>query len=121
MKIRFFPFDFILVFSIAILCFFLIKNLFGAAGGKVFVQADNQNFEYSLENEGIFTAQGELGVSTFEISGGKVRILDSPCPNKTCVAAGWSNQVVCLPNKIFIRTEKKRFKNGGEDLDGVSN
>ena len=38
---------------------------------------------------------------------GRVRFVDSPCPNKQCVHTGWLNQggevAVCLPNKVSVQ------------------
>ena len=121
MKIRLFPFDFILILLIIVFSFFLFKNSVRKSRGKVLVQANNQNFEFSLENEGIFNVQGKLGITVFEIENRKIRILESPCQNKICIASGWTDFVVCLPNKVFIQTEKNHNKNYCEDFDGISN
>jgi hypothetical protein len=60
---------------------------------------------------------GPLGETVILIEDGTARIADSPCPNKTCAAAGalsrpgqWS---ACLPNKVLLRIE------GGRDDDGI--
>ncbi|MEW5801482.1 MAG: NusG domain II-containing protein [bacterium] len=51
--------------------------------------------------------QGPLGDSEVEIQGGKVRMLRSACPGKTCQKAGWisgQGQIICcVPNKVLIR------------------
>lgn len=41
---------------------------------------------------------------TAEIRDGKIRMLQSDCPDKLCVKQSWSNLVpiVCLPNQIVI-------------------
>jgi len=50
---------------------------------------------------------GPLGDSRIEISGGKARVLSSPCRNKTCIHAGWLDHTgelaACLPNRISIQ------------------
>ena len=53
-----------------------------------------------------------------------MRIIDSPCPNKTCVAQGWHNPLVCLPNKVMITIESDGgagavVEQGGE-FDAIS-
>ena len=59
-----------------------------------------------------------------EIKDGRVRITDSPCPNKTCISQGWHNPLVCLPNKVMISVEgETSVKAGGSqevELDAVS-
>jgi hypothetical protein len=41
--------------------------------------------------------------------GGTARVEDSPCPNKTCVAAGAISRpgqwVACLPNAVMVRID----------------
>lgn len=120
MKIKILPFDVLLILAILLISFFLIKNSGNKNNGRVFVQADGKKFEYSLQNNGVFTVQGEIGITSFEISDNKVRIIDSPCPNKTCIACGWSNSVVCLPNKVFVQIENSAKHNDKVQFDAVS-
>ena len=121
MKIKIQPFDVILILAILLISFFLIKISGGKNNGKVIVQANGKKFEYSLQNEGIFTVQGATGKTSFEISDCKVRIIDSPCPNKTCVARGWANSVVCLPNKVFVLIENTKKAENEMQFDAISN
>lgn len=39
-----------------------------------------------------------------EIKAGKIKMLDSDCPDKRCIKQGWSDLVpiICLPNQIVI-------------------
>ena len=65
----------------------------------------------------MYTVEGELGPTTFEIKDGRVHITDSACPNKTCVAQGWHSPLVCLPNKVIITVKSE----GGEvEFDAIS-
>ena len=80
-------------------------------------------YEYSAELDGTYTVAGELGETTFEIKDGRVRITDSPCPNKTCISQGWHNPLVCLPNKVMITVEGEAGQGSGRgevQLDAVS-
>ena len=120
MKIKFLPFDFILIFTILFVSFFLIKTCRGQNNNRVSVQADGKNYEFSLQNDGVFTVQGALGKTSFEISNNKVRIIDSPCPNKTCIACGWSNFIVCLPNKVFVQIENTEKNDEKVSFDAIS-
>ena len=120
MKIKIQPFDVILILAILLISFFLIKISGGKNNGKVIVQANGKKFEYSLQNDGIFNVQGALGKTSFEINNNKIRIIDSPCPNKTCIANGWSNFVVCLPNKVFIQIENSINNDDEVQFDAIS-
>jgi hypothetical protein len=52
---------------------------------------------------------GPLGVTAVEIEGARVRIVESPCPGKVCIARGWlehaGDAAICLPNKVAVYVE----------------
>ena len=99
------PLDFIFTIAILSLGIFLtVKNL-SQRGSIVKVNAAGNHYEYSAKKDGIYKVQGALGITTFEIKDGHVRIIDSPCPNKTCVNQGWHSPLVCLPNNVIITIE----------------
>lgn len=104
---------FVFIF-ILFLGFFLTFKTISNSGSSVIVDANGNRYEYSLEKDGIYSVQGALGLTTFEIKNGVVHILDSACPNKTCVAQGWSSSIICLPNKVIIQ-----IVNDGE-IDAIS-
>jgi hypothetical protein len=93
-------------------------------GSRVSVNANGVHYEYSATSNGVYTVAGELGETIFEIKDGRVRIIDSPCPNKTCVAQGWHNPLVCLPNKVMITVEGEggagAGAEGGGKFDAIS-
>lgn len=76
------------------------------ANGKIYKYPLSKNSEYSFE--------GPLGKTKILVENSKVRILESPCPNHTCMAQGWGTTHVCLPNKIIVTVEQ----DGG--LDAIS-
>jgi len=84
---------------------FLCIKTVSPKGSVVRVEADEKQYEYSLEQNGTFQVQGALGYTTFTIENGRVHIVDSACPNKTCVEQGWTSPIVCLPNKVIITIE----------------
>lgn len=53
-----------------------------------------------------FSVKGVLGVTEIEIKSGKVRVIDSPCGNKTCVKTGWIDKpyqsIICIPNRVVV-------------------
>lgn len=99
------PLDFIFTIAITALGIFLTVKSFSQKGSVVKVNADGRYYEYSSKQDGIYKVGGPLGITTFEIKNGKVRIIDSPCPNKTCINQGWHSPLVCLPNNVIITLE----------------
>ncbi len=119
------PFDILIIILVAAAGIFLTVRGLGQKGSRVVVNAAGVKYEYSAELEGTYTVAGELGPTTFEIKDGRVRITDSPCPNKTCISQGWHNPLVCLPNKVMITVENEtgqgRGRSNGEvELDAIS-
>ncbi len=99
------PLDFVIFATVLIFAIFSIKKSLSTAGDKILVEADGHSYEYSLNQDGIYSVEGALGTTTFEIKNKVVHIVDSPCPNKTCVNQGWTSPLVCLPNKVIITVE----------------
>ena len=99
------PLDLIFASGIIGLGLFLTLKSFSQKGSVVKVNADGRHYEYSAKQNGIYTVAGPLGNTSFEIKDGRVRITDSPCPNKTCVNQGWHSPLVCLPNNVIITLE----------------
>lgn len=84
-------------------------------GNLVKVNANGTEYVFSAKKDGIHVVKGALGNTVFEIKNGRIRILESPCPNKTCIHQGWSNILVCLPNKVLISTDNKE-----EEFDAIA-
>ena len=119
------PIDILIIFLIAMVGIFLTVRGLGQKGSRVLVNAAGVKYEYSVSQNGTYTVAGELGPTTFEIKDGRVRITDSPCPNKTCISQGWHNPLVCLPNKVMITVENETGQGRGRsneeaELDAVS-
>lgn len=112
-KIRFG--DFIILALIIGSAFFLIFNRKGAKDGLVKIQTETSSYIYSLSDDGIYSVPGPIGQTSIEIRNSKVRIIDSPCPNKTCVAQNWGTMLICLPNKIFVTIENEQ-----EEIDAFA-
>ena len=99
------PLDFVFAGIVLGLGIFLTIKSFSQKGSIVTVNADGNRYEYSARQDGIYSVGGALGITTFEIKDGRVRIIDSPCPNKTCINQGWHSPLVCLPNTVIITLE----------------
>lgn len=96
-------------------------GLFAYAGrtepSEVSIESDMGTFLYPLAQERIVRVMGPIGETEVRIRDGSVRVYDSPCRDKICIAAGHLSATgqwtACLPNRIFVRVE------GGENEDGV--
>jgi hypothetical protein len=68
--------------------------------------AGTRVFSLDLERDRIEQAVGPLGPTWIEIRNRRVRILDSPCPLKLGIRAGWIDQagemLICLPNEVVV-------------------
>ena len=117
--------DFIIFFAIAsaiVLMFFLSapkadENYLTAEiskDGEVVYEID------LMQIEGTQQYPMDDGDVIIEAEQGRIRFLESDCPNQICVYTGWidkANQVAaCLPNKILVRL----IGSGGDDeVDAV--
>lgn len=110
------PLDFVFFCLLVAAGIFLTVSSLSKNGAKVRVLANGGLYEYSAETDGTYSVEGVLGETTFEIKGGKVHIIDSPCKNKICVNQGWSSPLVCLPNNVTITLEDS----GNGDYDAIS-
>ena len=108
------PFDILIIILIAGAGIFLTVRGLRQKGSRVVVNAAGVKYEYSASQNGTYTVDGELGPTTCEIKDGRVRIIDSPCPNKTCISQGWHNPLVCLPNKVMISVEGETSVKAGK-------
>ena len=112
------PFDILIIILVAAAGVFLTVRGLGQKGSRVVVNAAGTRYEYSASQNGTYSVSGELGPTTFEIKDGRVRIIDSPCPNKTCISQGWHNPLVCLPNKVMITVEGESSVKAGQGRGG---
>lgn len=93
--------------------------VYGPSGGEAeaVIRGRDGEWVYPLSADRKVPVEGPLGETIVLIQGGTVRVLDSPCPNKTCVAAGAiakpGQWVACLPNQVFISVEGRG--DGGVD------
>lgn len=66
-----------------------------------------------------FTVTGDYTL-TVEIQGERVRVKESDCPNKVCVASGWianpGQTILCAPNQVIIQI----ISNQEGEVDGIA-
>lgn len=81
------------------------------------IYADDQKTVYSLKDAD-FTVKSREGSVSVRIRDGKVKVVESSCPDKWCTRMGRINtpgeSIVCLPSKIFLIIREK----GREDDKG---
>lgn len=94
---------FVLIFCAGL--YLTVNSLKKSEGTTAIVDANGQRYEYSLKQNGIYSVDGALGKTVFKIEDSKICILESACPNKTCIEQGWTTPLVCLPNKVIITVE----------------
>lgn len=85
--------------------------VYAESSGRLMVHITGESGEWiqPLDKYGDIEVPGPLGITYVHIGPEGVHIEDSPCPNKTCVAAGnitLANQwLACMPNNVFITIE----------------
>lgn len=118
------PADWVLIVFLlvtAVLSFvFIPRWLMSGATDVEIISQDKIPRKYPLNEDRRVEVPGPLGTTEVSIKAGRVRILSSPCPHKTCMAMGEIGTeggiLVCLPNEIVVRVG-----NGQPDgLDAVS-
>lgn len=87
--------------------FFIYKDARHAE--KVVIEAPSGKWIYPLTDTRTVHIPGALGTTVIRIERNTAFIMDSPCPNKTCVnttvlkkTGDWNT---CLPNKVFLHIE----------------
>lgn len=102
------PLDLIIVIMVigaGVFCLFKTSSF--AKGDTVLVKTGTDSYEYSLSQNGQYQVKGEIGITTILIEDGRVKIIDSPCPHKTCINQGFGTTLVCLPNQVFVTVQQK--------------
>ena len=83
---------------------------------EVVITSSGKEYIYPASEDRIIPVEGPLGETLVEIRNGDVRIISSPCPEKTCLEMKIGNAICCLPNRVLV--EKRSFE--GEDVDEIS-
>ncbi len=126
LKTFFKPLDFcvIAVFITVIVFSFCRLKSAAAENLHLLVQTPSEQFIYPLEKDSDFFVQGENGITHIRIKEKAASILDSECPNKTCVTSGeikkYGEWIACIPNRVVIRIEGKTAGSDKNKLDALS-
>ncbi len=92
---------------------------------EVYITVDGKEYEtirLTNEKEDIRREiKGVNGDTIMEISEGRVRVIQSACPDKICVHYGWVSKpgqmIVCLPNRVVVKIISSRE----QDIDFYTN
>lgn len=73
------------------------------------IESPQGRWVYQLDTPLDIEIPGAIGETHVHIKDGKASITESPCPNKTCIAAPAISRpgtwTACLPNHVLIRVE----------------
>lgn len=77
----------------------------------VIVKTSTRTYAYPSETPRTIRVEGALGETVVVITNNTARIVESACPNKTCVKQGDLSRgpIYCLPNGVFVF-----FRKGGQ-------
>ena len=107
--------DFILIFGLLAfrLLFLLFSIIFSSKDDLVanVYYDDEIILTVSLDKDNSYKVNGSLSEMIIIVQDKKIKVLESDCKDHICVNQGFifrENQTItCLPNKIFIKLEKK--------------
>lgn len=116
--------DRILLFILIFLSFsgIIFINEVLPKGQTVQIEVDgNPLYLLPIDKDRILSVKGPEGDTYVEIKNHRVRIIESPCPNKLCIQQGWieAGALVCLPNRVVVTIGTHK---GGIDtiVDGIT-
>lgn len=105
----------ILIIFIISISFFVYYNIYNSKNKVAKVYYENKLIkELPLNINKEYTVSGYNGDVVIEVYNNKVRVIKETSKRNLCSKQGYSNIIVCLPNKIIIKVE-----NAKEELDGV--
>ncbi len=109
MRFRVFDYVAFLLAVIVVVAFSVYAYGGGEQGSVARIETEEAEFVYTLQENQEFDLAGPLGETHVQVVDGRIRVTESPCREKICIAAGWASQsgewIACLPNRIFIRLE----------------
>ncbi|MEM5947116.1 NusG domain II-containing protein [Spirochaetia bacterium 38H-sp] len=99
---------FVVALAFCIVVFSVYSLSLDNSGKKlVHIESEKGSFLYPLDDNREISVSGPLGETLIKIEDGYARIIESPCPDKLCIAMGRISSpgqwVACLPNRIFVR------------------
>ena len=88
----------------SVLGIFLIKGVLPKGKTVLIKVGDRPVYVLPIDRDKSVSVEGPEGKTVIEIRDHKVRIADSPCPNKLCIKQGWvkSGAIICIPNRVTV-------------------
>ncbi len=109
-----------IVLSLVVIAGFSIGAYGGGDPGQVVIEASGIRYLYPISQDRVERIAGPLGDTIIEIRNETVHVVDSPCRDKVCVAAGAISHtgqfVACLPNRVSVSFEGR----DEPDVDGTA-
>ncbi len=107
--------DLILLLSVLLIaCALLITfyTVLSGTGESAVITVDGEEIlRLKLNEDTVVQIEGyQGGTNTIVVSDGKVSIQEASCPDLICVHTGEANEmksIVCAPNRVVVRIEKK--------------
>lgn len=106
---------------ISISGFIFIKKAF-PQGTDVKIEVNGKlAYKLPLNSDATIAVKGINGNTVVEIKNRKVRIKESPCPNKICMHNGWIDRgaIVCLPNRVTVFVDNAKGKEN-KTIDAIT-
>lgn len=108
----------LIVLTAALIALFALRNL-GAKGSYAVIQCEDEIYTVNLNNPSQYIFE-KCKDCTFEVSDGKISIIDSPCKDKICVNTGYignaSQSIICAPEKIIVTIKSDSNTNNLTDV-----
>jgi hypothetical protein len=95
---------FVSLLLVSVLGIFFIKGVLPKGKTVLIKVGDRPMYSLPIDRDKTVSVEGPEGKTVIEIKDHKVRILDSPCPNKLCIKQGWveNGAIICVPNRVTV-------------------
>lgn len=81
------------------------------AAARVTIAGRSGDMLLSLAEDGRYSIEGGRLPVTLEVAGGRIRFVDSRCPDHICEHTGWLSQeydqAVCMPAGVSVTVERQ--------------
>ena len=105
----------VLMLCLILILFFLFRNFFDSSKKIANVYYNDELINsIPLNVDGIYTVDGYNGEVVLEVNNGEIRVVEEISKHNLCSKQGYSDVIICLPNKIVIKVA-----NNDNELDGV--
>ena len=76
-----------------------------------------------LDEDAVFTIEGDDGYNMIEVRAGQIRIVDADCRDQVCVRSGalrGNVPIVCLPHRLVVQGASSASNNTEPEFDAVT-